>query len=37
LSQDPWAKSSLAIDLQSQGTGAVKRFQGVFNIVLARP
>ena len=37
LSQDPWARPSLAIDLQSQGTGTAKRLQGVFNIVLARP
>jgi len=37
LSQDPWAKPSLAIDLESQGTGAAKRFRGVFNIVLAKP
>jgi catechol 1,2-dioxygenase len=37
VSQDPWAKPSLVIDLESQGTGASKRFRGVFNIVLAKP
>jgi hypothetical protein len=37
LSQDPWAKRSLAIDLESQGTSATKRFRGMFDIVLARP
>ena len=37
LSQDPWAKPSLAIDREPQGTGAVKHFRGVFNVVLARP
>jgi hypothetical protein len=37
LSQDPWAKPSLAIDLESQATGAAKRLLGKFNIVLAKP
>ena len=37
LSQDPWAKPSLAIDLASQATGNAKRLHGMFNIVLARP
>ena len=37
LSQDPWAKPSLAIDLASQPTGDAKRLHGMFNIVLARP
>ncbi len=37
LSQDPWAKPSLAIDLESQTTGGAKRLLGKFNIVLARP
>ncbi len=37
LSQDPWAKPSLAIALESQATGDAKRLVGKFNIVLARP
>jgi catechol 1,2-dioxygenase len=37
LSQDPWAKPSLAIDLESQATGVAKRLLGKFNIVLASP
>ena len=37
LSQDPWAKPSLAIDLESQTSGAVKRLVGKFDIVLAKP
>ena len=37
LSQDPWAKPSLAIALESQGAGAAKRVRGVFDIVLAKP
>ena len=37
LSQDPWAKPSLAIDLESRATGGAKRLVGKFDIVLARP
>ncbi|MGH7360074.1 MAG: twin-arginine translocation pathway signal protein, partial [Candidatus Methylomirabilales bacterium] len=37
LGQDPWAKPSLVIDLEAQGTGVDKRIRGVFNIILARP
>ena len=37
LSQDPWAKPSLAIDLESRATANARRLHGVFNIVLARP
>ena len=37
LSQDPWAKPSLAIDLESHATGGAKRLVGKFNFVLARP
>jgi catechol 1,2-dioxygenase len=37
LSQDPWAKPSLAIALESQGIGTAKRVRGVFDIFLARP
>ena len=37
LSQDPFAKPSLAIDLESRGTGGAKRLVGKFDIVLARP
>jgi catechol 1,2-dioxygenase len=37
LSHDPWAKPSLAIDLESHGSGGAKRLLGRFNIVLARP
>lgn len=37
LGQDPWAKPSLAIDPEPQGTGAAKHLRGMFNIVLAGP
>jgi catechol 1,2-dioxygenase len=37
LGQDPWAKPSLAIDLESQTSGNAKRLFGKFNIVLAKP
>jgi hypothetical protein len=37
LSQDPWAKPSLAIDLDSRKIGGTTRRQGTFNIVLAAP
>jgi catechol 1,2-dioxygenase len=37
LSQDPFAKPSLAIDLESRATGGAKRLVGRFDIVLARP
>jgi catechol 1,2-dioxygenase len=37
LGQDPWAKPSLAIDLESQTSGNAKRLFGKFNIALAKP
>src|SRR5262245_5183618 len=37
LSQDPWAKPTLAIDLESQVAGNAKRLVGKFDIVLAQP
>jgi len=37
LRQDPWAKPSLAINLESHAAGGAQRLRGKFNIVLARP
>ena len=37
LSQDPWAKPSLAIELRSKALDKTKRLEGTFNIVLAAP
>jgi len=37
LSDDPWAKTALAIDLEPKSIGGTMRRQGTFNIVLAAP
>jgi catechol 1,2-dioxygenase len=37
LADDPWAKASLAIDLETKAMGAAARRQGRFDMVLAAP